>query len=130
MPIYEITPVAKPRMTQRDKWLKPPRYIVARYWYFKDLVRGFGVDLSESGAHVIFYMPMPESWSKKKRERMNGEPHKQVPDIDNLQKALLDALFDNDSHVWDIRATKRWAVEGSIVINHGDERKRGGGKVR
>ena len=30
---YNITPVAKPRMTKRDKWLK--RSVVEKYWEFK-----------------------------------------------------------------------------------------------
>jgi Holliday junction resolvase RusA-like endonuclease len=36
---------------------------------------------------------MPESWSKKKKERMNLKPHQQTPDADNLFKAFTDTLF-------------------------------------
>ncbi|MGU0055537.1 RusA family crossover junction endodeoxyribonuclease [Enterobacter hormaechei] len=43
---------------------------------------------------------------------MNGKPHQQKPDKDNLEKALLDAIFDDDSRVWDGRVTKVWGRGG------------------
>ena len=30
---------------------------------------------------------------------MDGEPHQQTPDIDNLEKGILDALFADDKKV-------------------------------
>ena len=50
---------------------------------------------------------------------MNGAAHQQKPDIDNLTKSLLDALFDDDSHIWDVRASKIWGYEGAIVVQEG-----------
>ena len=47
---------------------------------------------------------------------MTGKPHQSKPDIDNLIKAFLDALLDDDAHVWDIRATKVWGTDGSIEV--------------
>ena len=114
--VYQITPVAKCRQTQRDKWMSPPRPAVARYRAFKDKIREMGVILPESGAHVIFRLPMPKSWSKKKCREMMGKPHKQKKDVDNLLKALLDAIFIDDAHIWDIRITKKWADTGFIEI--------------
>lgn len=111
---YSITPVGKPRMTQRDKWQQRPP--VLRYRLFCDEIRLHDITLPEQGAHVVFVMPMPSSWSSKKRAAHDGQPHRQKPDIDNLQKALLDALFDDDAHIWDIRASKIWGEEGQIVI--------------
>ena len=111
---YPVTPVAKPRMTQRDKWKKRPA--VVRYREFCDCCREAGIRVPESGAHVTFHIPMPASWSEKRKAEMLGQPHQQRPDVDNLQKALLDAVLPEDSGVWDIRATKRWAETGSIEI--------------
>lgn len=113
---YNITPTPKPRMTIRDKWLNPPRPHVQRYWDFKDEVRKANIELPECNFRVTFYLPMPKSWSKKKKDTMNLEPHQQKPDKDNLEKALLDAIFDDDSHIWDSRVTKRWSYEGGICI--------------
>jgi len=59
---------------------------------------------------------MPKSWSKKKKLEMVGRPHKQKPDLDNLLKALLDAVFDEDCEIWDIQATKYWNTRGMIII--------------
>lgn len=112
--LYAITPVPKPRMTRRDKWAKRPA--VMRYRAFCDDVRDSGLVLPECGYHVTFILPMPKSWSKKKRDKMNGAPHQQVPDKDNLEKALLDSLFGNDSHIWDGRVTKRWGLSGAIQV--------------
>lgn len=112
--IYPIVPMGKPRMTRADKWKKRPE--VMRYRAFCDEVRIRGVVLPVAGAHVTFILPMPASWSKKKRAEMNGKPHQVKPDKDNLEKALLDALFENDAHIWDLRVTKLWGESGQIII--------------
>lgn len=101
-------------MTRRDRWKQRP--CVTRYHAFKDLVRIHRVRLPEQGAHVIFVLPMPPSWSERKKDNMIGRPHQQKPDKDNLEKALLDALFNNDAHIWDSRVTKIWGYEGKIII--------------
>ncbi len=111
---YPIIPIPKPRMTRSDKWKK--RKCVMRYWGYKDMVRGLKIILPECGCYIIFYLPMPKSWSKKKKVENTGKAHKQTPDLDNLLKALFDALFENDSHIWSYKATKLWNYEGSIVI--------------
>jgi Holliday junction resolvase RusA-like endonuclease len=41
---------------------------------------------------VKFYMPIPKSYSKKKRERLIGRHHTKKPDIDNLEKFICDCL--------------------------------------
>lgn len=114
MQIYQITPMGKPRMTRADKWKKRPE--VMRYRAFCDEVRLRHVALPESGAHVTFVLPMPASWSKKKRQQNNGQPHRAKPDCDNMLKALMDALYDDDAHIWDCHITKVWGEAGQIII--------------
>ncbi|WP_249021952.1 RusA family crossover junction endodeoxyribonuclease [Kluyvera ascorbata] len=116
--VFNITPLGKPRMTRADKWKKRPE--VLRYRAFCDEVRLNNVSLPESGYHVIFVLPMPPSWSKKKRSLMDGKPHQQKPDKDNLEKALLDAIFGEDSHIWDGRVTKIWGETGKMIIREGE----------
>jgi len=111
---YPITPMGKPRMTRSDKWKK--RDCVLRYRAYKDEIRLRGVSVPEASAHITFVIPMPASWSKKKRQSMNGMPHRQRPDIDNLHKGLLDALFTEDCQVWDHWITKVWGEQGAIII--------------
>jgi len=116
--IFNVDPIGKPRMTQRDKWLNPPRQCVERYWAFKDALNRQKEDfeLPENGAHIIFCMPMPKSWSKKKRREMDRQPHKQRPDVDNLYKAFYDSLYGEDSQFWDARVTKVWGEFGQISV--------------
>ncbi len=111
--MHPITPVPKPRQTRADKWKK--RDCVMRYRAFADEVRLRGVCL-DNHSKVIFTLPMPKSWSEKKKVENDGWPHKQRPDIDNLMKALLDAVYADDSHIWRINAEKRWGRQGSIEI--------------
>lgn len=113
--IYSITPVPKPRMTQRDKWAKRPA--VMRYRDFADGVRLLNIRVPESGASIVFGLPMPKSWSKKKRLAMDGQPHQQKPDIDNLLKALLDSIYAEDCGVYHIGGMgKYWSKDGYIKI--------------
>ena len=121
---YLINPIPKPRMTQRDKWLKPPRAKVQRYWDFCLQCKLEKVVLPCFGAHVTFILPMPKSWSKKKKKEYDGKPHmgsmgnppqKEV-DLDNLMKSLGDAIYGNDSGIYDICLTKRWGFLGKILI--------------
>ena len=114
--VYHITPVAAPRMTQRDSWLNPPRKCVAKYFAYRDRVRKEGVQIAQSGTHIRFVMPMAKSWSATKKAAHFKKPHKQVPDIDNLLKALLDSVFKNDFQIHSLSVEKVWGYDGAIVI--------------
>lgn len=111
---YPITPVAKPRMTRSDKWKQ--RDCVLKYRAYKDEVRLHNVEVPEGGAHIVFVIPMPASWSQKKRAQTAGTPHQQRPDVDNFHKGLLDAALAEDCRVWDHRITKIWGEQGGITI--------------
>jgi Holliday junction resolvase RusA-like endonuclease len=110
---YHVTPIAKPRMTRSDKWKQ--RDCVLRYRAYKDLLLQWGATVPPR-VHLIFELPMPPSWGKKKRAKMYGTAHKQKPDLDNLIKGVLDATLEEDSGVWQIAASKRWGEVGSLTI--------------
>ena len=119
--LLPVTPTSKPRMTQRDKWSNRPS--VVRYWKFKDEIRVTLPDYYElhSSLFVEFVLPMPKSWSKKKKREYAGKLHKQKPDTDNLMKAFKDALLDEDKGVSVELGIKRWSddiddSEGHIII--------------
>jgi Holliday junction resolvase RusA-like endonuclease len=104
-------------MTQSDKWNKRPA--VVNYYQFKDDIRQAAAEANFTlgeAFEVEFVIPMPTSWSTKKKDRMAGKPHKQKPDLDNLTKALKDALAKDDSYIWRENATKVWGHEGHIII--------------
>lgn len=111
--IYDITPLSKPRQTQSDRWKKRP--CVMRYRAFADECRLKGVTV-ENGDLIEFRIPMPKSWSKRNKKIMNGKPHVQKPDIDNLLKAIMDAVLPEDCHIHTIYVRKIWSITGSIKI--------------
>jgi Holliday junction resolvase RusA-like endonuclease len=125
--VFNVTPVPKPRMTRRDGWTMAigrrhkARKCVLDWLCYREEIQwqAEGFEMPESGYHVIFVLPMPRSWSPKKRQEMEGQPHQSEkgPDKDNLEKALLDALCPGgDAHIWDGRPTKVWGYEGMVII--------------
>ena len=118
---YAITPVTKPRQTKSDKWNERP--CVVRYREYADKVRSLGIEVMPTGSRIIFVIPMPESWSSKKKAQMLGQPHQQAPDKDNLEKALMDAIYSkrgkqgsDDSHIYHNEVLKFWGAKGAIII--------------
>lgn len=73
--------------------------------------------------YMTFYMPIPKSTSKKKREQMiNNEIKHTVHngDLDNLCKGVLDALngiaYKDDSQITVIHANKRYGEIPGIEL--------------
>jgi Holliday junction resolvase RusA-like endonuclease len=126
--LLDVIPTAAPRMTRRDIFYTDPyhsdpkkrqRKIVTQYLAFKKSIKLQAALLKFTLPKVfeaVYFIPMPDTWSEKKKEKMNGLPHEQTPDTDNLTKALKDCLLDQDSSVWNEKAEKRWAYKGSIII--------------
>lgn len=110
-----VKPVPKPRMTRSDAWRQRPA--VLRYFDYKDdMKEAWGSREVPGTFTVVFHVPIPKSFSKKKRSAMHGTPHQQRPDVDNYLKAFLDALCVDDSYVWDVRVTKLWSLEPGIEV--------------
>lgn len=120
--IAHVLPVGKPRMTQRDRWAKRPA--VLRYRAFADHLRlcanaaGFTRERLKDVAVLdwVAYLPMPKSWPQKKRDAMRGQPHRQKPDRDNIDKGILDALFEDDCGVYAGHLVKRWDDGGGARL--------------
>lgn len=111
---YNITPCPAPRMTRADSWKQRP--CVLRYWEFKDACRENAITF-DNGQDITFVIPFPKSYSKKKKTSLDGQPHTIKPDVDNLMKSVLDAIYKDDSHIWHIGSIKKiWGFEGKIII--------------
>ncbi len=116
--IYELTPVPKPRQTKSDKWKKRP--CVVRYREYADRCRELGMTV-ENGDRIIFHIAMPPSWPKAKRAAMDGQPHRQRPDIDNLLKAVMDAVLPEDCSVWWVGSVKKfWSKAPAVIIDRAE----------
>lgn len=126
--LFDIVPISAPRMTQSDRWRTNPEHpdinkrqrpVVTKYFAYKNLLtlqaKQLGYEVKPV-LDILFIIPMPNSWSGKKKERMNGLPCKVKPDTDNLLKAIKDTFCKNDSHIWRETAEKRWGYKGSIII--------------
>jgi len=125
---FKIDPCPAPRMTRSDKWKTDPnhkdprkrqRECVRKYFAFRQefiaLCKEQKYQLQDT-LDIVFYLPMPESWSKKKKIEMFMKPHQQRPDADNLTKSVLDSFGIDDGFVWSITAKKYWDNEGRILI--------------
>ena len=114
--VLDIRPTPAPRQSRRDKWA--PSKAVRDYRAFRDQV-GYRVkELPADFFHVVFILPMAESWSEKRKRAQVGQPHELKPDADNLVKALIDAVYRNreDSQVWTYATTKLCGFTGVIII--------------
>lgn len=128
--------MAKPRLTKADaitmRRIRAHQRLTAkqqkreallcRWLTFIEEVRLRKVHIPDQNSQVIFLLPMPNSWTQRMRDQMRGYPHRgkkdkaRKNDVDNLLKAILDAVFGDDSGVWDIRPTKIWWDEGGIFV--------------
>jgi len=115
--------VGKPRMTQRDKWKQRP--CVMRYRDWCDRVRAVvGKMLPASGfvqsLDWIAYFEPPKSWKKQRRVSCIGQLHCARPDRDNIDKAVLDCLYKEDSGIAMGTIQKRWgwAARIEITVNY------------
>lgn len=70
--------------------------------------------------NLTFYMPIPQSWSKVKQKRAEGQLHTSKPDRDNLEKGICDSLnkivWKDDGQVCDGRTRKFYSSEPRVEI--------------
>ncbi len=131
-------------MTQKDKWAQRP--CVVRYRDWCDNVRGIlleqGIILPDAFevddlSWTAYFLPPVKTHTgfrhskktgkqvrtyrtlkKSEREAMIGELHRVVPDRDNIDKAILDCLYKQDSGIaaGTIRKAYSWEPRLEIVI--------------
>ena len=71
---------------------------------------------------ITFSFLPPKSWSQKKKDEAieGGVSHCSKPDLDNLIKAIKDALnnivYEDDRLICKVKAFKKYAKENSIYI--------------
>jgi Holliday junction resolvase RusA-like endonuclease len=122
--IFDITPQTNVRATQNDRiFFKIPRerlrpeglkrlMRLERYNEYKislfALAKQKRFSPPEQGGHLVFYIPVPKSWRKHKKEHMHMKLHQSKPDWDNLAKAFFDSMLTEDMHIADVRVTKKW----------------------
>ena len=114
---YKIKPMGKPRQVASDRWKKRPE--VLRYRAYADELRYAARQQKfflGDRCIMVFEIPMAPSWSNKRKALMNGKPHTQKPDWDNISKGCQDILKTDDSSVHTVFCAKFWGYEGSIRL--------------
>lgn len=103
-----VEPMGAPRMTRADTWKKRP--VVIQYRAYKDAIRHACKGISQDASRLDWfaYISMPKSWSKKKRAAMSGMLHRSKPDRDNIDKGIMDALFESDQGIATGSINKFW----------------------
>ncbi len=118
--IFNIKPMGKPRFTWGDK--ANYRKCTQDYWNFKkdlvEQVEKLNYKIPDVLQNITIILPMPKSWSQKKRILMDRKPHQQTPDIDNILKAFQDCLLENDSTIHTYNNIRKiWGLTGQIIID-------------
>ena len=120
-----ITPQTHVRTTQGDRiYFRIPReklrYAglkrlerIEKYNQYKidllSLCKAKRFQLPSQGLCITFFIPVPKSWSAKKKKQYHGTLHQSTPDIDNLVKATFDSLTSEDKFIGHIGCLcKRW----------------------
>ena len=70
--------------------------------------------------NIDFGLPIPKSWSKKRRREAVGEYHASRPDLDNLAKAVLDGMegivFADDRQIASLVLTKQYTDHPDVTV--------------
>lgn len=129
---FDVNPTPAPRMNRsdlgfrsklnhRDKKKRQRAYLIKRYMEFKDIlgwiVKQKKIELPHRIDFIHFYIPVPPSWSKKKKKQMDRKPMKSKPDWDNLAKSFIDAFPGGDHKVWSVKVEKFWTTNNKGWIN-------------
>lgn len=91
--------------------------------YYQQSSKAFKFDKDQAiCVSIVFGMPIPKSTPKSRKQAMAQGiiRHTKRPDIDNLAKAVLDALngvaWDDDSQIVKLTASKEYSVEPYVYL--------------
>ena len=121
---FDINPVpaSRPRVT---RW---STYYPKKYTQFKQDMIALTSEMHFApfegllGVDIGFYIAMPKSWSKKKKELKEGRYCDNNADVDNYLKAILDSLneivYVDDRQIVEIAARKIYSNKPCIKFKY------------
>lgn len=121
---FEIDPVpaSRPRVLRYGKPYYLPTYEAFRREMAMRMGKYTGGHTLYGGplrAFIVFHKLIPVSLSKKKREAMDGTYCVSNVDLDNMEKAIYDAMNGNvyldDSQIVEHTTCKRWTMENPRI---------------
>lgn len=125
---YELIVLGKPVAFSRPRWNSKTRKVFNQgdYTSYKNVVKGHAARITSGlldgplEAEIDFYLPIPESWTKKRKEqaRSGFELPAKKSDIDNYIKSIFDAcngiLYVDDALIVRVSARKWYSDEPRI----------------
>jgi Holliday junction resolvase RusA-like endonuclease len=100
----------------QEKEVKAIRLVIKDQWKYKPIDGGVSVEF-------MFHMPIPKSTTKKRKWEMeHGEAHHlKKPDIDNLEKFMLDCMngivWNDDRQIVKLVSRKQYNIEPKTIID-------------
>lgn len=88
-------------LRSKPNYVRTKRYL-DKYFDYKEELKAYaekiGFIMPQDAFFMWFFMPMPKTWTKKKKAAMAFKLHKNKKDTDNLAKALKDSLAPRKSN--------------------------------
>tara|TARA_R110000868_G_scaffold184634_2_gene426274 strand:- start:445 stop:873 length:429 start_codon:yes stop_codon:yes gene_type:complete len=122
-------PQQRPRLSKSgkayNKQSKEKRFV---QWQIKSEMTNRQISRRAQGplsVSMIFHMPIPSSWSKKRSKSIIGKPHVIRPDIDNICKFYLDTMnqiiYDDDGQIFELKCKKIYSDNPKVSIEIKEE---------
>lgn len=117
------TPVARPRVTHHHTYNPKKKQQDKLSFEIKaQLPLSYIPSIKPIELSLFFFMPIPKSYSKKKRESLRGQPctSHAKGDLSNLVKIVEDAangiLYKDDSQIYELVAQKTYSEKPRTII--------------
>lgn len=105
-------------LRSRPNFVRTKKYL-DKYFAYKTALKlhgeSIGFIMPQDAFFMWFFMPMPKSWTKKKKVAMAFKLHKNKKDTDNLSKAIKDALAPRKNNFID---TTTPAMDDRVISSY------------
>jgi len=114
--VIPIAAIGAPRMTRRDTWKKRPCVVAYHQW--RDIVRAHCKDVPSADRveALRVYCRFVPPGSMRRRKVVCGSLKRTKPDVDNIAKAVMDCLWEQDQAIADVRVRKVWSLDENMQI--------------
>lgn len=123
--IFEGKPIAKKRHQMKRKVAYNPQHTqkMQAKWYAASQMREKGFKMLPDGpieVKVSVYTAIPKSFSKTRKNALEGEPTTTTPDLDNYLKWIFDVLngiaYSDDRFITKISCEKKYSSKPRVEI--------------
>lgn len=102
----------------KPNYVRTRRYLI-KYFEYKDALKASaeeqGFIMPQDAFFMWYFMPMPKSWTKKKKAAMAYKLHKNKKDCDNIGKGIFDALAPRKSN---FAAEKTNGIDDRVISSY------------